>query len=33
MMRDQAERAGTTIFEGDGMSEMREYAPRRGIFT
>jgi hypothetical protein len=33
MRRDQAERAGTTIFEGDGMSEMREYAPRRGIFT
>lgn len=33
MMREQAERAGTTMFEGDGMQEMREYAPRRGIFS
>ncbi|MEN9936046.1 MAG: hypothetical protein RLZZ387_2625 [Chloroflexota bacterium] len=33
MMREQAERAGTTLLEGDGMSEMREYAPRRGIFN
>ena len=33
MMREQAERAGATIFEGDGMSEMREHASRRGIFN
>lgn len=33
MMREQAERAGTTMYEGDGMQEMREYAPRRGVFT
>lgn len=28
MMRDQAERAGSTMYEGDGMSEMREFNPR-----
>lgn len=33
MMREQAERAGGKILEGDGMAEMREYAPRRGIFS
>lgn len=33
MMREQAERAGATMYEGDGMSEMREHAPRRGIFA
>lgn len=33
LMREQAERAGSVIYEGDGLSEMREYAPRRGIFT
>ena len=33
MMRDQAERAGATMYEGDGMTEMREYAPRRGSFS
>ena len=33
MMREQAERAGGRILEGDGMAEMREYAPRRGIFN
>ena len=33
MMREQAERAGSSMYEGDGMSEMREYAPRRGIFS
>jgi hypothetical protein len=32
MMRDQAERAGATLYEGDGMTEMREYASRRGRF-
>lgn len=33
LMRQQAERAGSTVYEGDGMSEMREYKPRQGIFT
>lgn len=33
MMREQAERAGATMYEGDGMSEMREHNPRRGIFA
>lgn len=33
MMRDQAERAGTTMYEVDGMQEMREHNPRRGIFA
>ena len=33
MMRDQAERAGSTMYEGDGLSEMREHNPRRGIFN
>lgn len=33
MMRDQAERAGTTMYEGDGMTEMRDHNPRRGIFA
>ena len=33
MMREQAERAGSSMYEGDGMSEMREYNPRRGVFT
>jgi hypothetical protein len=32
MMREQAERAGATLLEGDGMQEMREYASRRGRF-
>lgn len=35
MLRAQAERDGasTTIYEGDGLSELREYAPRRGVFS
>lgn len=33
MLRDQAERAGATLLEGDGMTEMRGHASRRGIFT
>lgn len=33
MMREQAERAGSVLFEGDGMSEMREHTPRRGMFS
>ncbi len=32
IMRQQAERAGTTVYEGDGMQELREYQPRRGQF-
>lgn len=32
MMRDQAERAGSTMYEGDGLTEMREHNPRRGVF-
>jgi hypothetical protein len=28
MMREQAERAGSSMYEGDGMSEMRENNPR-----
>ena len=28
IMREQAERAGSSMYEGDGMSEMREYNPR-----
>lgn len=33
IMREQAERAGSTMYEGDGMTDMREYAPRTGVFT
>jgi len=33
MMRGEAERAGSTMYEGDGLSEMRDHAPRRGIFS
>lgn len=33
IMREQAERAGTTMYEGDGLSEMRDHNPRRGIFA
>lgn len=33
MIREQAEQSGTTIFEGDGMTAMREGNPRRGIFA
>lgn len=33
LMREQAERAGSVMYEGDGLSEMRSDAPRRGIFT
>lgn len=28
LMREQAERSGGRLLEGDGMSEMREYVPR-----
>jgi hypothetical protein len=33
LMREQAERSGGRILEGDGMSEMREYVPRRTEFS
>ena len=33
MMRAQAEGAGATLYEGDGMTEMREHASRRGSFS
>lgn len=33
MMREQAERSGSTMYEGDGLSEMRENSSRRGIFA
>lgn len=32
VMRQQAERAGARLIEGDGMEDMRENAARRGIF-
>lgn len=32
LMREQAERSGGRLLEGDGMSEMREYVPRRTEF-
>ena len=33
IMREQAERSGSRLIEGDGMSEMRDYVPARGIFS
>jgi hypothetical protein len=33
MMRSDAERAGSALLEGDGMQDMREHKPRRGIFS
>lgn len=33
MMRDQAERAGGRLIEDEGLTEMRENTPRRGIFA
>ena len=33
MVREQAERAGSVVYEGDGLSEMRATVPRRGAFT
>jgi len=32
IMRQQAEGSGSTLFEGDGLQEMREHNPRLGIF-
>ncbi len=33
IMREQAERSGGRLFEGDGMSEMREFVPSKGVFS
>jgi len=33
IMREQAERSGGRLYEGDGMSEMREYVPAKGLFN
>lgn len=32
IMRQQAEGSGSTLFEGDGLIEMREHNPRVGLF-
>jgi hypothetical protein len=32
MMREQAAGSGTALIEGDGTADLRESAPRRGIF-
>ena len=32
IMRQQAEGSGSTLFEGDGLMEMREHNPRIGLF-
>lgn len=33
LMREQAERSGGRLLEGDGMTEMREYVPAKGVFS
>jgi hypothetical protein len=33
LMREQAERSGGRLLEGDGMSEMRDHIPRKGVFA
>jgi hypothetical protein len=33
LMRDQAERSGSKLIEGDGMEEMYRYAPAQGRFS
>lgn len=33
LMREQAERSGSRLIEGDGMTDMRDYVPTRGIFS
>ena len=33
MLREQAERSGGRLLEGDGMTEMREYNPRPTEFS
>jgi hypothetical protein len=32
LMKEQAERAGGRLLESDGMREVGDYAPARGIF-
>lgn len=32
-IREQAERAGSTMYEGDGLLEMRDHNSQKGIFT
>ena len=32
-IRHQAERSGGAVYEEDGMSDLRDYAPRQGIFS
>jgi hypothetical protein len=32
IMRQQAEGSGSTLFEGDGLQDMRDYNPRVGLF-
>lgn len=31
-IREQAERSGSTTYEGDGIAELRDSKPRRGVF-
>jgi hypothetical protein len=33
LMRDQAERSGSKLIEGDGMEDMYRYAPAQGLFS
>lgn len=33
IMREQAARSGSTMYEGDGMTALRQEAPVRGIFS
>lgn len=33
LMRDQAERSGSRLVEGDGMEDMYRYAPTQGAFS
>lgn len=33
LMRDQAERSGSKLVEGDGMEDMYRYAPAQGLFS
>jgi hypothetical protein len=33
MMREQAERSGGRLIEGDGIEDLRQSAPRRGVFA
>lgn len=33
MMREQAERAGSALVEGDGIQDLRDNRPSRGVFT